>query len=107
MGERVNIVIMRAFVPLRGTLTADKELAGKLAELERRVARDEEGLRSLWVSRNTVLGEARASRELRLEAVETAGSRRVAVGQPVRAAAAPHRRLALRFRPFAGEKRVA
>jgi hypothetical protein len=45
---RVNIAIMRAFVRLRETLVAHKELAAKLTELERRVARGEEGIQTLF-----------------------------------------------------------
>jgi len=45
---QVNIAIMRVFVHLRGALAARKELAEKLAELERRVTRGEEGIQTLF-----------------------------------------------------------
>ena len=45
---RVNIAIMRAFVRLRETLSLHKDLAGKLAELERRIEGQDENIRSLF-----------------------------------------------------------
>ncbi|MFH0953238.1 MAG: ORF6N domain-containing protein [Verrucomicrobiota bacterium] len=45
---QVNITIMRAFVQLRQTLAAHKELAEKLAELERRVTGSEGGIKTLF-----------------------------------------------------------
>ena len=45
---QVNIAIMRAFVHLPDTLTASKELARKLAELERRIAGHDENIRTLF-----------------------------------------------------------
>jgi len=45
---RVNIAIMRAFVRLRETLAAHKELAVKLAELERKIESHDEGIRTLF-----------------------------------------------------------
>lgn len=45
---QVNIVIMRTFVKLRETLTAHKELAIKLAELERQVGTHRVQIRSLF-----------------------------------------------------------
>ena len=45
---RINIAIMRAFVKLRELVGAHKELAGKLAELERRVASHDGHIRSLF-----------------------------------------------------------
>ncbi len=45
---RVNIAIMRAFVKLRELAAAHKELAAKLAELERRVSRHDGHIRSLF-----------------------------------------------------------
>ena len=45
---RVNIAIMRAFVKLREMVSAHKELAGKLAELERRVASHDGHITSLF-----------------------------------------------------------
>jgi hypothetical protein len=45
---RVNIAIMRAFVKLRELVSAHKELAGKLAELEHRVASHDGHITSLF-----------------------------------------------------------
>ena len=45
---RVNIAIMRAFVKLRELVGAHKELAGKLADLERRVASHDGHIKSLF-----------------------------------------------------------
>ena len=45
---QVNIAIMRAFVHLREALTASKELARKLAELERQIASHDENIRTLF-----------------------------------------------------------
>jgi hypothetical protein len=45
---RVNIRIMRAFVKLRELIGAHKELAGKLAELERTVASHDGHIQSLF-----------------------------------------------------------
>ena len=45
---QVNIAIMDAFVRLRETLVSHKELAHKLAELERRIGKHDEHIRSLF-----------------------------------------------------------
>ena len=45
---RVNIAIMRAFVRLRQVLSSDKELANKLAELERKLESHDGHIRSLF-----------------------------------------------------------
>jgi phage regulator Rha-like protein len=45
---QVNIAIMRAFVKLREMVAAHKELAGKLAELERKVASHDSHITSLF-----------------------------------------------------------
>jgi hypothetical protein len=44
----VNIAIMRAFVRLRETLSLHKELAGKLAELERKIENHDESISALF-----------------------------------------------------------
>ncbi len=44
----VNIAIMRAFVKLRQTLSIHRDLAVKLAELERRITDHDEGIRTLF-----------------------------------------------------------
>jgi ORF6N domain len=46
--EQVNIAIMRAFVQLRETLSLHKELAHKLAELERKIENHDENIRTLF-----------------------------------------------------------
>jgi len=45
---QVNIAIMRAFVRLREMLTTNKELARKLAELEKRMVNHDESIRLLF-----------------------------------------------------------
>ena len=45
---QVNIAIMRAFVRLRETLSLHKELAHKLADLERKIENHDENIRSLF-----------------------------------------------------------
>ena len=44
----VNVAIMRVFVRLRQMLSTNKDLADKLAELERKVASHDEHIRSLF-----------------------------------------------------------
>jgi hypothetical protein len=45
---QVNIAIIRAFVRLRETLSLHKELAHKLADLERKIENHDENIRSLF-----------------------------------------------------------
>jgi hypothetical protein len=45
---QVNIAIMRAFVRLRETLSLHKELAHKLAELERKIENHDESIHTLF-----------------------------------------------------------
>ena len=45
---RINIAIMRAFVRLRQTLSLHKELAHKLADLERKIETHDESIRTLF-----------------------------------------------------------
>lgn len=45
---QVNIAIMRAFVRLRETLGLHKELAARLADLERNIENHDEGIRTLF-----------------------------------------------------------
>src|SRR5437762_7563961 len=45
---QVNIAIMRVFVRLRETLALHKELAHKLAELERKIESHDSGIRALF-----------------------------------------------------------
>jgi phage regulator Rha-like protein len=45
---QVNVAIMRAFVGLRQTLAAHKDLAAKLAELERKIERHDASIHTLF-----------------------------------------------------------
>jgi len=45
---QVNIAVMRAFVKLRGILSAHKDLAGKLSELERKTERHDREIRGIF-----------------------------------------------------------
>jgi hypothetical protein len=45
---QVNVAIMRTFVRLRETLALHKELAGKFAELERKIESHDAGIRTLF-----------------------------------------------------------
>jgi len=45
---RVNIAIMRAFVKLRQILSMNKELAHKLAELERKIEKHDENIQAIF-----------------------------------------------------------
>jgi hypothetical protein len=45
---QVNIGIMRAFMRLRETLSLHKELAGRLAVLERKIESHDESIRTLF-----------------------------------------------------------
>jgi hypothetical protein len=44
----VNIAIMRAFVRLRETMSLQKDLVSKLADLERKIAGHDESIRTLF-----------------------------------------------------------
>lgn len=45
---QVNIAIMRAFVQMRELATSNRELAGKFAELERRMGKHDDAIRTLF-----------------------------------------------------------
>jgi ORF6N domain len=45
---KINIAIMRAFVKLRELLSANKELAHKLTELERKIERHDEEIKAIF-----------------------------------------------------------
>ena len=47
---RMSVFVVRAFVKLRETLATHKELAHKVAELERRLENHDESIRSLVVA---------------------------------------------------------
>jgi len=47
---QVNIAIMRAFVKLRQILSMNKELAYKLAELERKIAKHDEDIQAIFIA---------------------------------------------------------
>ena len=58
---QVNIAIMRAFVRLREMLTTNKELARKLAELEKRMASHDESIRTLFQAIRQVMAPKEVS----------------------------------------------
>ena len=61
----VNIAIMRVFVRLRETLALHKELAQKLAELERKIEGHDAGIRTLFDAiRQLALPPAKPHREI-------------------------------------------
>ena len=61
----VNIAIMRAFVQLRETLSLQKDLATKLADLERRIAGHDESIRTLFDAiRQLMTAPARKRKEI-------------------------------------------
>jgi len=47
---QVNIAIMRAFVKLRQILSMNKELAYKLTELERKIAKHDEDIQAIFIA---------------------------------------------------------
>lgn len=51
----VNVAIMRAFVKLREMLGAQKDLAEKLSELEKRVSHHDEGIQTLFEAIRTLM----------------------------------------------------
>jgi hypothetical protein len=62
---QVNIAIMRVFVRLRDTLALHKELAHKLAELERKIEGHDSSIRTLFDAiRELAAPPARPSREI-------------------------------------------
>ena len=62
---QVNIAIMRVFVRLRETLALHKELAHKLAELERKIEGHDSSIRTLFDAiRELAAPPARPSREI-------------------------------------------
>ncbi len=70
---RVNIAIMRAFVRLRQTLDANRELARKFSELERRVDKhDEEILAILEAIRQLMTPPEKSRREIGFHVRENA-----------------------------------
>ena len=54
---QVNIAIMRAFVRLREMLTTNKDLARKLAELEKRMASHDDSIRLLFEAIRELMNE--------------------------------------------------
>jgi len=57
---QVNVAIMRAFVRLRETLAPHKELAAKLAELERRIEGHDAAIQSLFEAIRQLMAPAPA-----------------------------------------------
>ena len=60
---QVNIAIMDAFVRLRETLATHKGLAHKLAELERRIGKHDEHIRSLFDAMRKLMTPPEPSRQ--------------------------------------------
>ncbi len=59
----VNIAIMRAFIQLRQALAGPRELAEKLAELEKRVASGEAGIRTLFQAIRQLMAKPESPRK--------------------------------------------
>ena len=71
----VNIAIMRAFVRLRETMSLQKDLVTKLADLERKIAGHDESIRTLFDAiRQLMAPPAKARRSIGFR-VEEAGPR--------------------------------
>jgi hypothetical protein len=67
---QVNIAIMRVFVRLRETLALHKELAHKLAELERKIEGHDQAIRSLFAAiRELMAPPAKPKREIGFHAI--------------------------------------
>ncbi|MDP8236125.1 MAG: ORF6N domain-containing protein [Candidatus Erginobacter occultus] len=59
---QVNIAIMRVFVKLRETLSVHRDLAVKLAELERRISSHDEGIQTLFDAIHQIMNPPDAQR---------------------------------------------
>ena len=67
---RANIAIMRAFVKLRQTLSDNRELAAKLAELEKKIEKhDHEIIRIFEAIRELMSPSPRPKREIGFHAI--------------------------------------
>ena len=60
---QVNIAIMRAFIRLREALTTSKELARKLAELEKRISGHDESIQTLFQAIRELMTRPDSSRK--------------------------------------------
>jgi hypothetical protein len=83
---QVNIAIMRAFVRLRETLSLHKELAHKLADLERKIENHDENIRSLFDAiRQLMTPPETPHREIGFHVKEDSVPYRVKTRKPVKA----------------------
>ena len=60
---QVNIAIMRAFVRLRETLSLNRELAAKLAELERKIEGHDTHIHSLFEAIRQLMSPSQVERK--------------------------------------------
>ena len=74
---KVNIAIMRAFVKLRETLETNRELAGKFAELERRVGKHDEEIAAILEAIRQLMAPEKSRREIGFHVREKAPGYRV------------------------------
>jgi phage regulator Rha-like protein len=83
---QVNVAIMRAFVRLRETLSLHKELAHKLADLERKIENHDENIRSLFDAiRQLMTPPETPRREIGFHVKEDSVPYRVKTRKPVKA----------------------
>ncbi len=83
---QVNVAIMRAFVRLRETLSLHKELAHKLADLERKIENHDENIRSLFDAiRHLMTPPETPRREIGFHVKEDSVPYRVKTRKPVKA----------------------
>ena len=59
----VSVFVVRVFVKLREMLTANKELAGKMAELESKVGQHDDAIRSLVVAIRQLMAQPEPMRK--------------------------------------------
>jgi hypothetical protein len=72
---QVNIAIMRAFVQMRELAASNRELAGKFAELERRVGKHDEAIRTLFDAiRQMMAPEEKGRKEIGFRVEEDGGA---------------------------------
>ena len=82
----VNVAIMRAFVRLRETLSLHKELAHKLADLERKIENHDKNIRSLFDAiRQLMTPPETPHREIGFHVKEDSVPYRVKTRKPVKA----------------------
>ena len=83
---QVNVAIMRAFVRLRETLSLHKELAHKLADLDRKIENHDENIRSLFDAiRQLMTPPETPRREIGFHVKEDSVPYRVKTGKSIKA----------------------